>query len=157
MACRPMFGGFSVGVLFVAAAATAPVEESTPLRPPPDFYEHSLRPMLKRYCLDCHSGEDAEKGVKLDAYPTAESVAADRKTWTRVFRMIRTGEMPPEDNPRPPQSERLAAVEWLEKVLGQVDCGGPIDPGRVTIRRLNRVEYNNTVRDLLGIDFHACR
>jgi hypothetical protein len=62
--------------------------------------------------------------------------------------------MPPEDAPQPEAAERDRLVSWLEAELAKSDCGGPRDPGRVTIRRLNRAEYDNTIRDLLGVDFH---
>ena len=67
--------------------------------------------------------------------------------------MIETGVMPPDDAPQPKPAERKGIARDLEKILFNVDCDGPPDPGRVTIRRLNRAEYNNTVRDLLGVTF----
>ena len=61
--------------------------------------------------------------------------------------------MPPEGKPQPSRQEIEAVAQWIDAALNQADCGGDVDPGRVTIRRLNRAEYNNTIRDLVGIDF----
>jgi len=63
--------------------------------------------------------------------------------------------MPPEDSRRPKDEEYDAVGAWLAATLGPADRAGPPDPGRVTIRRLNRAEYSNTIRDLLGVEFNA--
>ena len=62
--------------------------------------------------------------------------------------------MPPEDRPQPSREEVAQLTRWIKSALKAEDCGRTFDPGRVTIRRLNRAEYNNTIRDLIGIDFH---
>ena len=61
--------------------------------------------------------------------------------------------MPPEDSPQPTREESARLASWIKTTLGADDCGKPSNPGRVTIRRLNRVEYNNTIRDLVGVNF----
>ncbi len=146
--------------LWIACFALGAVGLSVPARsaetdspPPRQFFAESLRPLAEKYCFDCHSGANAEGGVGLDKYATAEAVLADRKPWERTLKMLRSRGMPPADTPRPNDAEYEAAVEWLDGTLHWVDCSGPIDPGRVTIRRLNRAEYSNTIRDLLGVEF----
>ncbi len=62
--------------------------------------------------------------------------------------------MPPDDRPQPSREEVGRLTQWIKSALKADDCGRTFDPGRVTIRRLNRAEYNNTIRDLVGIDFH---
>ena len=118
-----------------------------------ETYQQEVSPLLKRYCYDCHQGDAAEAGLKLEDFSTVQSIQADRKRWTKVLRMVQFAGMPPEDNPSPTAEERQQIVKLLEPVLFTVDCDLARDPGRVTIRRLNRSEYNNTVRDLLGVDF----
>ena len=118
-----------------------------------EAYQQEVSPLLKRYCYECHQGDAAEAGLKLEDFSTVESIQADRKRWTKVLRMVQFAGMPPEDNPSPTAAERQQIVKLLEPVLFTVDCDLARDPGRVTIRRLNRAEYNNTVRDLLGVDF----
>jgi len=119
----------------------------------PRFFEKTFRPFLTKYCFDCHSGQSAEAELALDAYRTLASVRDDRDRWQKVLRMVRGREMPPEDASRPTTAEVVKITAWIEKTITRVDCSGPIDPGRVTVRRLNRVEYANTIRDLLDVTF----
>jgi hypothetical protein len=118
-------------------------------------FGEQVRPHLERYCVACHSGEKPEGDMALAPLIERASVAADRKTWDKIARRLRAKEMPPEDaekQPEPAERERLLA--WVDEELARNDCGGARDPGRVTMRRLNRNEYNNTIRDLCGVDFH---
>jgi hypothetical protein len=94
-----------------------------------------------------------EAEIGFHDYAEVAKVTADEKTWTRVVQMLKTGAMPPEDATQPTAADRKRAVADLERILFNVDCNAPPDPGRVTIRRLNRAEYNNTVRDLVGVAF----
>ncbi len=124
-----------------------------PKRAADDVYREDVVPLVKKFCLECHGSEKQESDVAFHKYKTAEQIAQDEKTWKTVIEMLRTGAMPPEDKPQPSQEEREKLVRWIEATIYHVDCDAPPDPGRVTIRRLNRAEYNNTVRDLLGVDF----
>jgi hypothetical protein len=91
----------------------------------------------------------------LDKYRTAAAVSEDQATWRKVLRMLRARKMPPAHSRRPKDAEYDSVNAWLEAALGQADRASPPDPGRVTIRRLNRAEYANTIRDLLGVEFNA--
>ena len=77
---------------------------------------------------------------------------ADRKTWEKVLQNLNSQTMPPEHKRQPAPAERDAIIAWIQKEVFKCDCSKP-DPGRVTIRRLNRTEYNNTIHDLVGVDF----
>ncbi len=116
----------------------------------PLSYVKDVRPVLEKYCWDCH-GDGASKGdVVLDNDKDEAAIARNRKLWTGAMFHIEQWTMPPTDKKtQPSKEEREMLVQWLDSVLHPVDPGAP-DPGRVTIRRLNKVEYNNTVRDLLG-------
>ncbi len=143
--------GFCVGAWAVVFAAE-------PAKPPaavPQSFDATVLPFVKRYCLDCHSGADAEQGVQLDKYHAGEAASEDQATWRKVLRMLRARKMPPKHSRRPKDAEYDAVNAWLEATLRQADPAGPPDPGRVTIRRLNRAEYTNTIRDLLGVEFNA--
>lgn len=118
-----------------------------------DVYREDIVPLVKKFCLDCHGPAKQESDVSFHKYKSVELIAQDEKTWKTVIDMLRTGAMPPEDQPQPSQEEREKLIRWIEGTIYHVDCDAPPDPGRVTIRRLNRAEYNNTVRDLLGVDF----
>jgi hypothetical protein len=112
-----------------------------------------IRPFFEKHCFDCHSGESAEEGLDLSQYESVAAIQQDHERWEKVFDRIRVGAMPPADAEQPTAAEREMVVAWLDHALYFVDCSLAPDPGRVTIRRLNRAEYNHTVRDLVGVDF----
>lgn len=136
--------------------ASRPATDDPSTRSAPDreqAWQNQFAPFFKKHCWDCHGADVQEGDVRLDQYRTAAAVAADTATWQRVIQMIRSGAMPPEDAPQPSEAQRHDVVRWLEETIYQLDCSQPVDPGRVTIRRLNRAEYNRTVRDLVGVTF----
>jgi len=115
--------------------------------------KETVLPVLREYCWDCHGDSEAKGGVNFDAHTNLMAVLRDRGTWERVIQTVRSGEMPPKKKKTQPNTEvRTHLVGWIERTLFPIDPSRP-DPGRVTLRRLNRVEYNNTVRDLFGVDF----
>ena len=127
-------------VLVLASAQAAPT------------YAKSVRPLLEKYCYNCHGNGKKKADLALDAYPDEAAIQRDRKTWEKILLNVRTREMPPESKPQPTPAERELIANWIEAEVFKCDCQHP-DPGRVTLRRLNRTEYNNTVRDLVGINF----
>lgn len=116
-------------------------------------YVKDIRPLMEKYCWDCH-GDEAKKGdVNFDAFGDEASIRGAKKLWTGTMFHVEQWTMPPADKKtQPTREERELLVNWIDSVINPVDPANP-DPGRVTIRRLNRVEYNNTVRDLLGVNF----
>ncbi|MCE9561639.1 MAG: DUF1592 domain-containing protein [Planctomycetes bacterium] len=135
----------------------APVEPAMPIAvaPPDDSFDTKILPFLKKYCIDCHKGDKPGGGLRLDGFTTEALARKARKDWGAMQHVLAANEMPPPKTkkPQPTKEERAFVVDWIEKSLTKVDCSGPRDPGRVTIRRLNRAEYNNTIRDLCGVDF----
>ena len=131
--------------LCLAAPLPATVGKSTE-------YTVTIRPFLKEFCFDCHNDQKHKGDLSLERFVDQKSLKAVRETWKEVLRKLRIGEMPPESRPQPAAKKRELVVAWIENELFPVDCANP-DPGRVTIRRLNRAEYNNTIRDLVGIKF----
>lgn len=142
-----------------AAFAMAASVASAPAKPDTEAQFHKqIQPFLKKYCTECHGEDDENAGLRLDKYTKVSEITADRKAWEKVFDILEVGAMPPGDaSELPTDSERDAVVAWLETVLFDLDCVAERDPGRVTIRRLNRAEYNNSIRDLLGVDFEPAR
>jgi hypothetical protein len=134
----------------LAGAALAPA--APPARPSVD-YKKDVAPLVTRYCVTCHRGPRARGGLHLDTYPDEATVLKGRLTWEKVADALRSGDMPPPNRPRPSAAELETMNGWLDAVVLKADCNGQKDPGRVTLRRLNRAEYNNTIRDLVGIDF----
>ena len=149
---------FLLLLTLAAVVRTAPAGGAdTPrrtLRPiPPDAYTKQVQPLLTKYCGACHTGAKAKGGLAFDAYKDEAAVRGARSVWAKVFEQLQDEVMPPADKPQPTDAERETLVGWIETRALRVNCDGPADPGRVTIRRLNRVEYNNTIRDLVGVDF----
>ncbi len=119
-----------------------------------DDYRNQIEPMLVEYCFDCH-GDGASKGdLSLDEYASLEAHLQDREKWLAVWKNVRAQLMPPAKKPQPDDGKKRILADWIQQKVFEVDPDDP-DPGRVTIRRLNRVEYENTVRDLLGVEFDA--
>jgi Protein of unknown function (DUF1592)/Protein of unknown function (DUF1588)/Protein of unknown function (DUF1587)/Protein of unknown function (DUF1585)/Protein of unknown function (DUF1595)/Ca-dependent carbohydrate-binding module xylan-binding/Cytochrome C oxidase, cbb3-type, subunit III len=118
-----------------------------------DRFAKEVRPVLAQYCFGCHGNGKKKGDVALDKYTSAKAVLADRKVWKTVGEVLEQGLMPPENKPQPSDQQRAALVAFVDGAVNELDCSGPRDPGRVTIRRLNRNEYNNTIRDLVGVDF----
>ena len=117
-------------------------------------YNKSVVPFMKSYCIDCHSGDSPESGLDLEKYRSIDDVTTvGRKKWSSLLDMLVTGSMPPKDADQPATEELQVVLKWVQDALANVDCHGPVNPGRETIRRLNRIEYQNTIRDLLGIEF----
>ena len=134
--------------------ASAPAGGAIPAR-----FGADVVPFLSRHCYTCHGGGKSKGEVTLDTFKDRKSLLEDREVWEKVVELVQTGEMPPkskdqaQDRPRPTPSEIETATRAIEEVLTQLDCTGARQDGRVTIRRLNRAEYNNTIRDLVGVDF----
>jgi len=121
--------------------------------PQPDPFTSRALPILKQHCLRCHSTDDPNGDVDFTKFSDSKSALEKRKVWETAIRLIERGEMPPKDEPRPPTEELTALAGALDATLKNYDCTGEIPAGRVTIRRLNRTEYNNTIRDLTTVDF----
>ncbi len=118
-----------------------------------DAYVRELRPQLQKYCVDCHGGKKTKGGVNLVGFTNTVSLFHEPALWDKVVRQIEERQMPPEDKPQPSANERLHLVEGLKQVLDDPDPAlVPRDPGAVVAHRLNRNEYNLTIRDLLGVD-----
>jgi hypothetical protein len=116
-------------------------------------FKQTIAPLLRDYCYDCHGDGEHKGDVALDSYADAAAAVKDRKTWELVLHNLRAQVMPPgEQAAQPTAAERETIAAWIEKALYHFDPEHP-DPGRVTLRRLNRAEYNATIRDLVGVDF----
>jgi len=115
-------------------------------------FERTVAPFLATNCLVCHSSKLKSGGLDLEQFRATSDVLAHRDTWRRVVQKLQAGEMPPPAMPRPQAGQLQAVTQWVAAELARSDSGAP-DPGRVTARRLNRYEYNCTVRDLLAVDF----
>lgn len=115
-------------------------------------FEGDVRPLLVKYCYDCHDNETQKGGVNLAGYTNATSVLRNPKLWETTERQIRDRAMPPAKKAQPEPGELLRLLDGLGEVLDHPDPQWvPHDPGATRPRRLSRVEYNLTMRDLLGV------
>ena len=114
-------------------------------------FKDSVQPFLKSHCTFCHNDQLKTADLSFDHYQDEGSALKDAQVWRRVKQMLDRKMMPPAPRPRPSPEEVAAVLDWIDGNLAPEDTQP--NPGRVTARRLNRAEYNNTVRDLLGIDF----
>jgi len=157
---RPLQFGTLALVVVLSSAGALPPDKPQPSRSPakeasaPSF-DKDVAPFLSKHCYSCHGGGRSKGDLTLDKYHDEQEIVKDREVWENVVEMVRTGEMPPKakGRPRPTPSEADLATQAIDDLLDRCDCTGPRNDGRVTIRRLNRAEYNNTIRDLVGIDF----
>lgn len=120
----------------------------------------ALATLLEASCLSCHQPPRPKGRVDLKALLSVEPDSIDLRTLRSLRNVLVHGDMPPEGEPRPDPAHLAAAVIMLDDLIrarAAAPVDGPVDPGRVVMRRLNRVEYANTIRDLLGVDFDAAR
>ncbi|HUE71820.1 MAG TPA: DUF1592 domain-containing protein [Pirellulaceae bacterium] len=139
--------------LAAALALPAPAEETkTQVRN--RELKGEIGPLLAKYCTECHGKDEPQADFAIVGVESVEQMLGDRKRWLTALAKVQGGEMPPEEaESKPTAGERKRLAAWLDDALHNLDCEGSPDPGRVTLRRLNRREYRNTIRDLVGIDY----
>ena len=119
---------------------------------PAATYTKEIVPLLEKYCYDCHGDGEAKGKFSMDAFEDLPAHLSNRKHWLPVWQNLRSQVMPPSDKDQPSVEEKKKLAAWIEKDVFKLDPNNP-DPGRVTIRRLNRTEYQNAVYDLLGVEY----
>jgi hypothetical protein len=119
---------------------------------PGEDFASTVAPFVRENCLLCHAARPAMAGLDLERYLAPERALQAVEVWEKVLAKLKSGEMPPKGRPRPAPEAMARVTRWIEARLTAEWPATRPDPGRVTARRLNRAEYNNTVRDLLGVD-----
>lgn len=137
-----------------AAKPAAPPAVSSAPAPTAGSFDTLVKPFLAANCYPCHGNEEHKRDLNFEAMTSASALLDQRERWDDVIQKLRDREMPPADEPQPAEHQRQAVAAWLTSELARLDKTIPPNPGRVTARRLNRAEYNNTIRDLLGVDTH---
>jgi len=110
--------------------------------------EDSQLAAVKQYCGDCHNADDYSGGLDLEGI-LDQPITAHAPEWERAIRRLRAGVMPPPGQPRPAASDYMALTEFLEN---RIDQAATPNPGSVMLHRLNRTEYQNAIRDLIGLE-----
>lgn len=141
---RP-FRSISTFYALMASAITVWAESKTTLE--------RIEPVLSQYCFDCHNADKHKGDLDLESISHKPLTGEHRAIWEKVAEMMESREMPPEKKPQPAEQERDLVVKAIDGELSRFDCDQPQAPGAITLRRLNREEYRNTVRDLMKVDF----
>ena len=116
-------------------------------------FDQNVAGFVKQNCAACHNEKLNTAGLTLTKYHDTASMLQDRTVWEKVVARVRTGEMPPKGIPRPKPEDIAAVTGWIDAQFDDFDKNAKPDPGHLTAHRLNRAEYNNTVRDLLSVKF----
>lgn len=140
----------ALGMVFVSTLGISKATDWTKLN---EEYEKKIQPLIEKYCSGCHTGSDAESGLAFNNFADAKSVFRQRRIWEKVAVRIDIGDMPPADSPQPSPEDRKILTSWIQSTLNDIDCGKTPNPGSVTLRRINRYEYRNSIRDLFNIDY----
>lgn len=114
-------------------------------------FKADVRPLLQKFCVSCHEGNDPAGDLALDRAGDATPFLHGQFNLHLLRDMVSTAEMPPRKKPQPSDHERLIVTQWLDAALAYVPLDAPIDPGWCTPHRLNRSEYRNTLRDILHL------
>lgn len=113
---------------------------------------NAIEPLLASYCYDCH-GDGMDSGdFAMDDFQSVSEHLKDFDVWYEIWKNVRSNLMPPADKPQFKTEERDKVLAFIESKVFKIDRSNP-DPGRVTIRRLNREEYRHSIKDLLRVDF----
>jgi mono/diheme cytochrome c family protein len=138
----------SLAVVFSAAGLLAGADGST------GPFDRVVTPVLGKTCKPCHNDRMASGNFDAAQFLAPASLVDQREGWSKIVQKLRDGEMPPKGIPRS-QPDIDALVTYIQAEVDKADRNAKPDPGRVVSHRLNRTEYANTIRDLLGVEFRA--
>jgi mono/diheme cytochrome c family protein len=138
--------------LALSTLATAGGQTKRSADPDPGPADGPDRAFLKQHCQACHGGDKPRGNFRLDTLTHDFNDRANQDRWLTVAEQIRSGTMPPKERPRPPEKDVATLTTWIRGQVELAEKTRNTTQGRVPIRRLNRAEYENTIRDLLGVD-----
>ncbi len=136
----------------VMIAGTCNAAQDDPFKKLHNEFQNEIAPILKSKCNACHSGDDANAGVNFDSYQNLEHVLNADRRWLQIKNEIVSENMPPDDEPQLSKRESAKLTNWIENVFNLLNCDS-VNPGNVTIRKLTRYQYRNSVRDLFDVDY----
>ena len=142
-------------VLFISIALSGLSVDAAQSPEADDHFESKIRPLLIKYCAACHDPEEEENAAPFLRAENVEQIGKMRSLWSSAAEQLQNRTMPPADEDQPSEADRLMLSTWIEKTLEATACSSGEYAGRVITRRLNRREYDNTIRDLLGVDLKA--
>lgn len=158
--CVVLFAGavyFPIRLLWSSSKKFIPLEDDQINLPKVQTtrspFSEDVAQTLEKHCSECHAGRDAEGGFSLSDYRDEQAIQQHWQIWERAAHLVSTNAMPPANAPQLPVSDKGKLLDSLEEILSRTKRNEVTAPVRVVMRRLNRFEYNNTIRDLLGINF----
>jgi mono/diheme cytochrome c family protein len=116
-------------------------------------FEQTIRPLLAEHCLRCHGAKKQEAGLRLDLLGPDMLAERSAGRWREIMDRVNLGEMPPEDEPQLSRGQLTRLTEWIHQGLQRVEAASTSTADGIVLRRLNRAEYANTIRDLIGINY----
>jgi hypothetical protein len=141
---------WSVSLILIAVTAAGMERACDELMVDAPEFDARVRPLLASYCATCHSGEKPKGKLRIDLLSSGLADTATREHWAEVVDRLKSGEMPPAGKPRPAEKDLQAFLDWLSPRVAAADTAARGAQGRVVLRRLNRVEYENTMRVARG-------
>ncbi len=121
-------------------------------------YARDIKPVLKQFCLNCHSTAKQEGELDLERFAALADVRKGTRVWQMVVEMLDTNEMPPKDaKPQPTAAQKKQLRGWVERYLNSEAYASAGDPGPVVLRRLSNAEYTHTIRDLTGVELSPAK
>ncbi|HSQ57956.1 MAG TPA: DUF1587 domain-containing protein, partial [Gemmata sp.] len=160
------FRGFTTVLLLASALANAffHFQGSTPPAATPtrdeleDTFTRTVQPFLHSYCLGCHGPKKQSASLDLSTHITPQAVIKNAKQWELVLEKLHAKEMPPATaKKQPTEDERTAVIKWLRDYRAREAERHAGDPGIVLARRLSNAEFDNTIRDLTGVNIRPTR
>lgn len=150
---RPTFTEIARTASILIVLASANAAQITPPQAAPDDFGKVIAPFVAQNCALCHNAKLKTAGLNLVGYTSTAGMLKDRPEWEKVVAKLQAGEMPPKGMPQPKPEDVKAMTSWIEDQFALADKNSKPDPGHLVAHRLNRVEYYNTIRDLLAIKF----
>ncbi|MSR58515.1 MAG: DUF1592 domain-containing protein [Planctomycetaceae bacterium] len=152
--CLAGLVGLSMAFSGLVLAEDLPAVSPAPASPVKVPGEDQVRSFLTSHCLECHSGDTPKGDLRLDQSTSDLADKTQTERWLKVLKQLKAGTMPPPKKTRPPRDEVKAVTDWIAGRVAAADADRRATQGRVVLRRLNRGEYENTVRDLLGVEIN---
>ena len=148
--------GLSFALFVLVLCGIGSAGKPMPVDPKND-YAAVVQPLVKKYCLECHSAQVKKGSLDLERFTSVDLVRKDLKPWLTMIEMLEAQEMPPKDKLQPTAEERQRLLTWTRTFLDAEARAHAGDPGAVPLRRLSNAEYNLTMRDLTGVDLQPAR
>lgn len=139
-----------IATVLLFAIVTLDARSQVPHQRDAVFME-SVQPILKEYCITCHSTEKQKGDLDLERFKSIDQIRLEPSVWEHALEQVRDKEMPPKDKPKPTPEQLQLLTNWMQSTLDSIALSNAGDPGPVVLRRLSNMEYTYSVRDLTGV------